>query len=184
MQTERPPGKLLRRTTVFGLTTSELVALAFIPSVFLLLGYLTPIPSIATVILGALFVVVELMFVVRAPDGQKPLTWLEAKFKRSLHGDTTYIQPRVAPRVDIRTLNKFQSEDVINDKELFEQSDMPALTESVTDTHGDLDPEEHFERPRTEDAAHGFHDVTIVEDGVQDEDETQEHQPVEEAEDE
>lgn len=94
MRTVPIPGKILDTEVVLGLTFDELVVMAAIPLVATMPSlFIEQIPtSISIVIAGIAFL--GMVFVaVSTPEGQSPLEWAPAAFKRRIGPDTYYLRP-------------------------------------------------------------------------------------------
>ncbi len=99
MKTVLIPGKILRTNLILGLTFNELITLGTIPLVVVLPSlYIGQIPlsiSIGTIVLMTLLVG---LVIVQTPEGQTPLSWAPAAFKRRITPDTYYLKPRAVGR--------------------------------------------------------------------------------------
>lgn len=100
------PGKILRTNLFLGLTFNELITLGTIPLVVVLPSlYIGQIPlpiSIGTVVVMTILVGIV---IIQTPEGQTPLSWAPAAFKRRMTPDTYYLKPRAVNRGTVAYLD-------------------------------------------------------------------------------
>ncbi|MFW5949811.1 MAG: hypothetical protein ACOCR6_00460 [archaeon] len=130
MRTVPIPGKILRTNLFLGLTFNELVTLGTIPLVVVLPSlYVGQIPlpfSIGIVVIMAILVG---GVIVQTPEGQTPLSWAPAAFKRRITPDTYYLKARAVGRGRVKYLDVVQTVDelgdnsTVTDQQAIQQSD-------------------------------------------------------------
>ncbi len=116
---------------MLGLTFNELITLGTIPLVVVLPSlYIGQIPlpiSIGTVLIMTLIVG---LVIIQTPEGQTPLSWAPAAFKRRITPDTYYLKPRAVGRGRVTHLDVVHTASELEDKS------------TNTDQHTITDPDE------------------------------------------
>lgn len=96
------PGEILRTDVFLGLTFDELVTLGAAPLVVVVPTlFIQQIPLIVSIGVIALSAVGVAAIVLKTPEGQTPLEWAPAAFKRRFKPDTYYVKPRFRNRDEI-----------------------------------------------------------------------------------
>lgn len=94
MRTVPVPGKILDTEVFLGLTFDELVVMAALPLVVTLPSlFIAQIPTLVSLAVAGVVFLGMAVIAVSAPEGQSPLEWAPAAFKRRVGPNTYYLRP-------------------------------------------------------------------------------------------
>lgn len=88
------PGKILETEVFLGLTFDELVVMAAFPLVITMPSlFIEQIPTLVSLLIAGVVLLVMVGIAVSAPEGQSPLEWAPAALQRRVGPDTYYLRP-------------------------------------------------------------------------------------------
>lgn len=137
------PGQILRTSVFLGLTFDELVLLGAVPLVVLLPGVMIEqIPLVVSLGIGGLAGLGVVVVALRSPDGQTPIEWAPAAFRRRVTPDQNYVKPRERYRDDAACLDVVQTRHLIEEGVEPEPEETLFRSQETVETGiGDLYPE-------------------------------------------
>lgn len=94
MRTVPIPGRIMEDTVAFGLSFDELLLMGTFPLVVTMPSLLIEqIPTAVSLAIAGVMALGMVAIAVRAPEGQSPIAWAPAAFKRRIGPKAYYLRP-------------------------------------------------------------------------------------------